>query len=148
MYFSRTLSVSLLECSEKPVLRQLARCLASLPNLCTLHIVSCTHQRADLEKVFKNKVYPSIENIVLPANAYPIVPCCFALRDIHVRPCHNDGPVHCWQQLILGLAANCPYVEIITGLTLTETQRDAIRRKSFVAITVRLSHIALYQARH
>ena len=140
--------MSLLENSEKRgVLRQLARCLASLPNLSTLHLVSCTHQRAELQKAFKNKVYPSIQNLVLPANAYPIVLCCFALRDIHVRPCHNDGPMHCWQQLLLALAANCPYVETITGLILSPIQCNGIRRESCAVAVLHFAILLLYQVK-
>ncbi|KAJ3525509.1 hypothetical protein NM688_g8392 [Phlebia brevispora] len=111
----KTLTVSLLVCPEQPMLKQLARCLGALPHLLALHIIASTFEIQELERTFRNKTYPSIESLVLPANAYPIIQCCTGIRDIHVTTCHFGNPQACWLETALSVSANCPYAGVLEG---------------------------------
>ena len=139
----RTMTISLRHSNQHPVLKRahLPRCLASLPNLHTLQIVSCSFSTAVLEETFQDQNYASIKTIVLPVAAYPIIESCTALKNVHVTPGRSLA-MYYWKQLLLTVASNCPYIEVLTGLN-PMTHRD-IKGECAVSVWASLSYLSFF----
>lgn len=70
------MSISLAQWNAHPTLRVFALCLAALPNLNTLHILSCDFTKEDIREEFKKRRFPEIRTIVVPSLACPILQAC------------------------------------------------------------------------
>ena len=53
--------------------------------------------------------YAQIQTLMLPCTAYPIIDSCVGLKTVHLLRRPNMS------QAYFAIAANCPYVEVITG---------------------------------
>jgi len=93
------------------ILPAFANCLQSLPNLHTLELCH-VHQEmtTKLKQAFEGKKIPSIRTVVLPTTAHHILRSCPNVEDVTCNV--GDG-----SQILGTIAANCPKVERISGMS-------------------------------
>ncbi|KAJ7607789.1 hypothetical protein DFH06DRAFT_1249608 [Mycena polygramma] len=114
--YVRIVSVSFSSYHIDEVVPLFAKCLVSLPNLDTLHIL---HLQSKFEETviaaFKNIELPSTRAIILPSYAHSILAACPNARDVS---CNEETGVKLFNTLI----KCCPRVERIQGFKLTSSK--------------------------
>ncbi|KAJ7666835.1 hypothetical protein DFH06DRAFT_1470006 [Mycena polygramma] len=113
--YVRIVSVSFSSYHIDKVAPLFAQCLASLPNLDTLHILHL--QSKDQETItaaFDKIELPSMRVIILPSHAYSILAACPNVRDVS---CNEETGSKLFKTLI----KRCPRVERIQGFGLTSS---------------------------
>ncbi|KAK2465562.1 hypothetical protein APHAL10511_002454 [Amanita phalloides] len=130
--YVKTVNVTITGYSDIRVLRELARCLALMPNLQTIQIVdmldfACswrskndprTSVEAIFERAFKLCSFPSVQQVILPVRARMLFKCFPnahrvylnpALRRYYIRPPNHD--FDSFNQYLLEVAKHCQNVE-------------------------------------
>ncbi|KAJ6452891.1 hypothetical protein C8R47DRAFT_1204257 [Mycena vitilis] len=114
--YVRIVSVSFSSYHIDEVVPLFAKCLLSLPNLDTLHIL---HLQSKFEEIvtagFKNIELPSTRAIILPSYAHSILAACPNVRDVS---CNEETGA----KLLNTLVKRCPSVERIQGFKLTSSK--------------------------
>ncbi|KAJ7165965.1 hypothetical protein C8R46DRAFT_997059 [Mycena filopes] len=112
----RVFSVSLSSNRMAETFPLLAQCLASLPNLDTLHILHLESKREEnVTAAFKNVQLPGVRCIILPSYAHAILAACPGVRDVS---CNEEIGTKLFDTLI----KYCPSVERIQGFQLTSSK--------------------------
>ncbi|KAJ7174528.1 hypothetical protein C8R46DRAFT_91196 [Mycena filopes] len=112
----RVVSVSLSSNRMAETFPLFAQCLASLPNLDTLHILHLESKReGDVTAAFKTVELPGVRYIILPSYAHAILAACPDVRDVS---CNEEIGTKLFDTLI----KYCPSVERIQGFQLTSSK--------------------------
>ena len=113
IHCSRTVTVSLTDCSASTVLPAFAVCLTVLPNLRTLRIMHTGLIATALRNAFRSVSIPQIRTIILPSGAHPILRSCPNVQDV---TCNEGNGL----KLISAMAKSSRNVEAIDGIYINE----------------------------
>ncbi|KAJ6558377.1 hypothetical protein B0H19DRAFT_1150933 [Mycena capillaripes] len=120
--FVRVFSVSLSSHRIAAVVPLFARCLVSLPNLDTLHILYLESQwERNVTVAFRGVNLPGVRTIILPTYAHGILAACPSVRDVS---CNDETGETLFETLI----SCCPEVERIQGFELTSAKLRGLFR--------------------
>ncbi|TFK23292.1 hypothetical protein FA15DRAFT_594422 [Coprinopsis marcescibilis] len=98
-----------LVCSVNTVMPAFAEGLKALTSLKTLNIhFAHTEMMNMFKKGFEGKSFPSIETVILPTQAYPVLRACPSARTVICN--HGDG-----SQLVTAIRDCCKHVEVLEG---------------------------------
>ncbi|KAJ7173935.1 hypothetical protein C8R43DRAFT_1204751, partial [Mycena crocata] len=118
--YVRVFSVSISSYRIGTVMRAFARCLRSLPNLRTLHILHLKNKWIDEVSIaFMGVQVHTVRTIILPSNAYPILAACPNVRDISCN--EEDGAT-----LFETMMGCCPKVQRIDGFKLCSSRLKSL----------------------
>ncbi|KAF7378051.1 hypothetical protein MSAN_00229100 [Mycena sanguinolenta] len=116
----RVFSVSLSSHHIATAVSSFAKCLASLPNLDTLHILYLQSQwERNVTAAFKTVKLPAVKTIILPSHAHGILRACPNVRDVS---CNEEVG----EQLLDTLIQHCPKVKRIQDFEVTNEVLDEL----------------------
>ncbi|KAF8432408.1 hypothetical protein L210DRAFT_3558364 [Boletus edulis BED1] len=108
----RTVSVILTTYRKAEIIPAFAACLATLPNLNTIHFVHIEWRMPTvIRNAFRGKRFPSVRRISLPSSAHEIIKRCPNLEEV---TCVDGDGSKIVQSLV---EAKCHQVRILKGIT-------------------------------
>ncbi|KAJ7627957.1 hypothetical protein DFH06DRAFT_1226763 [Mycena polygramma] len=118
--YVRVFSVSLSDEQIASTVSLFARCLESLPNLETLHILYVKSEWEDIvTEAFGDVELPGVRTIILPSYAHAILAACPGVRNV-------SSNEEIGTQLFDTLIENCPAVERMQGFELTPARLEEL----------------------